>query len=138
MEMQRTSPVGSGDSYPWLLQNIKPSNAALRLKVKAEVCLTSGVLVLDDTVLDKPYACKIDPVHHIWSGKHHVVVKGIDLLTLLWTDGERHLLCGYRIYDKPNDGKTIKDQECCSCGQVTTSVRREPKSHKNEQRTCGR
>ena len=90
MEMQRTSPVGSGDSYPWLLQNIKPSNDALRLKVKAEVCLTSGVLVLDGTVLDKPYACKIDPVHHIWSGKHHVVVKGIDLLTLLWTDGEPH------------------------------------------------
>ena len=90
MEIQRTSPVGSGDSYPWLLQNIKPSNDALRLKVKAEVCLTSGVLVLDDTVLDKPYACKLDPVHHIWSGKHYVVVKGIDLLTLLWTDGEPH------------------------------------------------
>ena len=60
------------------------------LEVKPEVQLGSGVLVLDDTVLDKPYACKIDPVHHIWSGKHHVVVKGIDLLTLLWIDGEPH------------------------------------------------
>jgi hypothetical protein len=31
------------------------------------------------------------------------------LLTLLWTDGERHLPCDYRIYDKPNDGKTNND-----------------------------
>ena len=31
-------------------------------------------------------------LHRMWSGKHHAVVKGIDLLTLLWTDGERHLL----------------------------------------------
>jgi len=90
MEMQRISPVGSGDWYPWLLQNIEPSNDALWLEVKAEVCLTSGVLVLDETVLDKPYACKIDLVHHIWSGKHHAVVKGINLLTLLWTNGEPH------------------------------------------------
>ena len=71
--------------------------------------LTSGVLVLDDTVLDKPYARKMDLVHHMWSGKHHAVVKGIDLLTLLWTDGERHLSCDYRIYEKPNDDKTKND-----------------------------
>jgi len=32
------------------------------------------------------------------------VVKWIDSLTLLWTDGERHLSCDYRIHDKPNDG----------------------------------
>ena len=67
------------------------------------MCLTSGVLVLDDTVLDKPYARKMDFVHHMWSGKHHAVVKGIELLTLLWTDGERHLPYDYRIYDKPNE-----------------------------------
>ena len=31
------------------------------------------------------------------------------MLTLLWTDGERHLPCDYRIYDKPNDGKIKND-----------------------------
>ena len=73
------------------------------------MCLTSGVLVLDDTVLDKPYARKMDLVHHMWSGKHHPVVKGIDLLALLWTDGERHLPCDYRTCDKSNNGKTKND-----------------------------
>ncbi len=64
------------------------------------MCLTSGVLVLDDAALDKPYARKMDLVHHMLLGKHHAVVKGIGLLTLLWTDGERHLPCDYRIYGK--------------------------------------
>lgn len=62
-----------------------------------EVCPTSGVLVLDDLVLDKRYALKMDLVHHMWSGKQHAVVKGIDLRTLFWTDGARHLPCNYRI-----------------------------------------
>ena len=108
MEAQ-SNPVGSGepshDAYT-LQHGLNPSNDALWLEVNAEVGLTSGVLVLDDKVLDKPYARKMDFVHYMWSGKHYAVVKGIDLLTLLWTDGERHLPCDYRIYDKPNDGKT--------------------------------
>ena len=113
MEAQRTNPVGSvepsHDAYTRLLHRLEPSSENLWLEVKPEVGLNSGVLVLDDTVLDKPYARKMDLVHHMWSGKHHGVVKGIDLLTLLWTDGERHLPCDYRIYDKPNDGKTKND-----------------------------
>ena len=42
----------------------------------------------------------------MWSCKHLRVVKGIDLITLLWTDGDRHLPCDYRIYDRKNVGKT--------------------------------
>ncbi len=61
------------------------------------MCPTSGVLVLDDLVLDKRYARKMDLVHHMWSGKQHAVVKGIDLLMLFWTDGERRMPCDYRI-----------------------------------------
>ena len=36
----------------------------------------SGVLVLENTDLDKPYARKMDLVHHTWLGNHHAVVKG--------------------------------------------------------------
>ena len=113
MEAQGTNPVGSAesshDAYTRLLNPLEPTNDALWLEVKVEVCLTSEVLVLDDTVLDKQYARKVDLVPHMLLGKHHAVVKGIDLLTQLWTDGERHLPCDYRIYDKPNDGKTKND-----------------------------
>jgi hypothetical protein len=71
--------------------------------------LNIGFLVLDDTFLDKPYVRKMDLVHHMWLGKHHPGVKGIDMLIQLWTDGERHLPCDSRINDKPNEGKTKKD-----------------------------
>lgn len=51
----------------------------------------SGVLVLENTDLDKPYARKMDLVHHTWLGNHHAVVKGVDVLTLVWTDSEQQL-----------------------------------------------
>jgi hypothetical protein len=48
----------------------------------------------------------MDLVHRHWSGKHHAVVAGINLITLLWTDGDRLIPVDYRVYDKPNDGIT--------------------------------
>lgn len=50
-----------------------------------------SILVLDDTTLDKPYARHMDLVTRHWSGKHRQVVAGINLLTLLWTAGDRLL-----------------------------------------------
>ena len=69
MEAELTNLVGSGepsrDAYTRLLQRVEPTNDALWLDVKAEVCFTAGVLVLDDTFLDKQYARKMDLVHHL-------------------------------------------------------------------------
>jgi hypothetical protein len=59
------------------------------------------MLVIDDTTLDKPYARKMELVTRHWSGKHHQVVLGINLITLVWTDGNAVLPCDCRIYDKP-------------------------------------
>ncbi|MBI5133473.1 MAG: transposase [Thaumarchaeota archaeon] len=61
----------------------------------------NGVLVMDDTTLDKPYSEKIELVTYHWSGKHHRVVKGINLITTLWTNGKRLIPCDFRVYDKP-------------------------------------
>jgi hypothetical protein len=59
------------------------------------------MLVMDDTTLDKPYSEKIELVTYHWSGKHHRVAKGINLITTLWTDGKRLIPCDFRVYDKP-------------------------------------
>ena len=37
------------------------------------------------------------------------VVSGINLITLLWTDGDRAVPTDYRIFDKDTDGKTKND-----------------------------
>ena len=113
-EAQRTQPAGAADpaahdAYTRLLHRLEPDSEALWAEVRPDVRPQSGVLVLDDSVQDKPYARQMDLVHYQWSGKQHGVVKGIGLLTLLWTDGDRHLPCDYRIYDKVVDGKTKND-----------------------------
>jgi len=66
---------------------------------------SGGLLVLDDSVLDKPYARRMGLVGRFWSGKQQRVVQGIDLVTLLWTDGDVLWPCDYRLVN-PADGKT--------------------------------
>jgi len=65
-----------------------------------------GYLILDDTLLDKPYAKKMALVKRQYSGKHHGVVQGIALVNLLWTDGRAMVPIDYRVYAPSHDGKT--------------------------------
>jgi hypothetical protein len=68
--------------------------------------LVGGTLNVDDSTLDKPYSKHMDLVTHCWSGKHHRVVKGLNLITLYYTDPQgRSLPVNYRVYDKA-EGKT--------------------------------
>jgi hypothetical protein len=96
------------DSLNRLLYRMNPDTTALWEEAKNHVCLQKGVLVLDDSTLDKLYAKKIDLVSYHWSGKHHQVVKGINLETLLWTDGDSSIPTDYRIYTTTNE-KTKND-----------------------------
>jgi putative transposase len=68
-----------------------------------------GVLVVDDATLDKPRAKHIALVARHWSGNHRAVVSGINLVTLLWSDGDRLYPTDYRVYHKATDGKTKND-----------------------------
>lgn len=75
-------------------------------EAKATLNLTGGTLSVDDSTLDKPYSQHMELVSYFWSGKHHRVVKGLNLVTLYYTDVQgQHLPINYRVYDK-SDGKT--------------------------------
>ena len=67
------------------------------------------MLVFDDSTLDHLSAGQIELVCCHWSGTHHKVVRGINLMTLLWTDGDRHIPVDYRLYDKGRDHLTKND-----------------------------
>jgi hypothetical protein len=97
------------DSFTRLLRRIEPDPEALWQEARPLVHCKGGVLVLDDSTLDKPYAEKIELVGRHWSGKHKSVVWGINLITLVWTDGDRKVPCDYRLYDKARDGQTKND-----------------------------
>jgi hypothetical protein len=111
LEAARVEPRGNTahDAYTRLLHRLEPDAETLWEESKTQVEKDAGVLVVDDTTLDKLFAKKIELVSRHWSGKHHSVVKGINLISLLWTDGDRHIPCDYRIYDKANDGLTKND-----------------------------
>lgn len=99
------------DAYTRLLHRLEPDPATLWQEAASQVERTTGLLVLDDSTLDKPYA---QPGHmglltRHWSGKHRAVVQGINLLTLLWTDGARLVPVDYRLYDKAQDGLSKND-----------------------------
>jgi hypothetical protein len=97
------------DAYTRLLQRVPPDSQALWQEVKPLVKRASGVLVVDDTTLDKPYASQMGLVSRHWSGKQRQVVQGINLISLVWTDGEARLPCDFRLYDKAHDGLSKND-----------------------------
>jgi len=97
------------DAFTRLLHRLEPDAATLWREARTQVSLSQGILVIDDSTLDKPYAKKIELVTRHWSGKHHAVVSGINLVTLLWTDGDRHVPVDYRVFDKKQDALTKND-----------------------------
>ncbi|MBE9001092.1 transposase [Nostoc sp. LEGE 12447] len=80
-------------------------------EVKLKINLLGGTLSGDDTVIDKPHS---DPkitelVGYYYSGRHHRAVKGIQLITLYYTDlSGKSVPVNYRIYNK-QEGKTKND-----------------------------
>lgn len=97
------------DAFTRLLHRLEPDAATLWREAAGQVERRGGILVVDDSTLDKPYARKIELVQRHWSGKHHAVVEGINLITLLWTEGDRHVPVDYRLYDKAGDDLTKND-----------------------------
>jgi hypothetical protein len=99
----------SHDSVNRFLQREDYTPKDLFNQAEQQLELKGGVLSVDDSVLDKPYSHHMAFVGHFWSGKHHCVVKGINLITLYYTDKNgHHLPIDYRIYNKA-DGKTKND-----------------------------
>ncbi len=124
-EAARCACAASHDAYTRLLSRLPPDTAALWQEVEPLVQKTNGLLVIDDTTLDKPYAQKMGLVSRHWSGKHHSVVEGISLTTLLWTDGLSSLPCDCRLYEPAEDGKTQVTKNDHFLSMLATAKKRE-------------
>ena len=97
------------DAYTRLLQRMPPDSDQLWHEVAPLIKREGGILVLDDTTLDKPYARQMALVTRHWSGKHRRVVQGINLVSLVWTQAACRLPCDFRLYNKAQDGLTKND-----------------------------
>ncbi len=96
------------DAFTRLLTRVPLDPAAVWAEVKPFVARAGGLLVPDDSTLDKPYGRRIELVSRHWSGKHKRVVWGINLQTLVWSDGTCGFPLDFRVYrtggPSKNDG----------------------------------
>ena len=112
-EAERVQPESkdapSHDAFTRLLSRLEPDAETLWTEARPQIDLKTGILVLDDSTLEKPYSEFNALVYRHWSGKQKEVVSGINLITLLWTNGVRCVPVDYRVFDKDRDGKTKND-----------------------------
>lgn len=113
-EAGRVQPISpdapAHDAFTRLLTRLEPDPEILWQEVCPHVRRRDGILIVDDTVLDKPYAHKMGLVGQFWSGKHNRVVRGIDLVTLAWSDGDSVYPTDYRLVDPAEQPKRNKNE----------------------------
>jgi hypothetical protein len=97
------------DAFTRLLTRLEPDPETLWTEARTQIDFNKGILVLDDSTLEKPYSEFNALVYHHWSGKQKEVVNGINLITLFWTDGVRCIPIDYRVFDCSGDRKTKND-----------------------------
>ena len=101
----------SHDQVNRLLTNHQFHGKDLFDQASRHLKLCGGVLSVDDSVLDKPYSSleANELVGRFWSGKHHKVVKGVNLVALVYTDTAGYSLPVHFALYNPEEGLTKHD-----------------------------
>jgi hypothetical protein len=111
LSLSEVSPTElSHDSISRWLEEKKCQPKDIWEKAKAHVVGGSGVIIADDTILNKSRSEKIELVRWQYSGTEHDIVRGIGMLNMLWVN-EANEVCpmDVRIYEPKEDGKTKND-----------------------------
>lgn len=112
LTLSEVSPVGlSHDAVSGWLVGTKCQPKDIWEAAKKDVLASpSGVIIADETVLDKQRSKKIELVSWQYSGTEHDVIRGIGLLNMLWNNDRGEVTpMDYRVYQPPEDGKTKND-----------------------------
>jgi hypothetical protein len=64
-----------------------------------------GYLILDDTVIPKPFATVIESLAWVFSSQERKPVYGISLVLLIWTNGTLRIPLGIRVWRKGGPSK---------------------------------
>jgi len=102
----------SHDSITRAIEGKKLSPRVLREKALELIAPSvNGYLAIDDTVLDKDHAEKIEVASAQYSGQKHGITTGIGVVTMVYINPEtgKFWALDYRVYDKPSDGKKKTD-----------------------------
>jgi hypothetical protein len=97
------------DAYNRLLERLEPTSDALWSEVENLMKLDEGWLMIDDCTIEKIHSKKMHLVTRHWSGNKKAVVDGIDLISMIWTDGDLAIPVDWRVYNKKEDSLTKND-----------------------------
>ena len=67
--------------------------------------VVGGYLIVDDTVVEKPYAQLLNEAGWVWSSKRNKAVYGMSVVLLVWTDGQLRIPIGFRVWKKDGPSK---------------------------------
>jgi len=95
----------SHDRLTRMLTGDWSGHTLLELALRALFTVVGGDLIVDDTVVEKPYATLLDEAAWVWSSKQNKVVFGVPLVLLIWTNGQARIPLAFRIWKKGGPSK---------------------------------
>jgi putative transposase len=95
----------SHDRLTRLLQADWSGQRLLELTCRTLFVWRRGYLIIDDTVMAKPFATAIERLAWVYSSRDHRPVYGLSLVLLVWTNGTVRLPLGLRLWHKGGPSK---------------------------------
>ena len=90
----------SHDRLTRMLNGRWSGQTLLDVALRTLFTVAGGYLILDDTVVAKPYARWLGEAAWVWSNKDKKVLFGVSVVLLVWTDGQVRIPVGYRVWHK--------------------------------------
>jgi hypothetical protein len=81
-----------------MLQGTWSGHTLLDLALRLLFSVAGGYLIVDDTVVAKPYARLLGEAAWAWSNKDRKVLFGVSVVLLLWTDSHVRLPLAFRVW----------------------------------------
>lgn len=95
----------SHDQLTRMLHGSWSGHTLLDRALRTLFTVAGGYLIIDDTVVEKPYAQRLGEAAWVWSSKHRKVVFGVSVVLLVWTDGQRRIPVAFRVWHKGGPSK---------------------------------
>src|SRR5262245_3275069 len=95
----------SHDRLTRMLQGSWSGHRLLDLALRTLFTVAGGSLIVDDTVVAKPYARLLGEAAWVWSNKDRQVLFGVSVVLLVWTDGQIRLPLAFRVWQKGSASK---------------------------------
>jgi putative transposase len=98
-------PKASHDCLTRMLDGDWSGQTLLDWALRLLFLVVGGYLIVDDTVVEKPHAKRLNEAGWVWSSKRNKAVYGVSVVLLVWTDGQLRIPIGFRVWKKGGPSK---------------------------------